>query len=53
MIASLNKVGYLDAMDAAAIEFEQLLEQLSFKEAGDICNSVGKRKKIQYRTKDE
>ncbi len=39
LIASLNKVGYLDAMDAAAIilEFEQLLEQLSLEEAENIC----------------
>lgn len=39
LIASLNKVGYLEAMDAAAIilEFEQLLEQLSLEEAENIC----------------
>ncbi|NGP58568.1 hypothetical protein FLT15_09220 [Paenibacillus thiaminolyticus] len=39
LIASLNKVGYLDAMDAAEIilEFEQFLEQLSIEEAENIC----------------
>jgi hypothetical protein len=38
LIASLNKVGYLEAMDAAAIilEFEQLLGQLPLEEAENI-----------------